>query len=338
MTALAAVWSGTSFSLQQVPFPDLADGEVLVEIELSTVCGSDLHTVAGHRSTPVPTVLGHESVGRVVSIGADATVAVGDRVVWTVGTACDTCRRCVRGVPQKCVDLRKYGHTAISDRWTLNGGFATHIHLLAGTRAVVVPEDLPATLLAPAGCATATVVCAARRIGLSPGDAVAVLGCGMLGLTAVAYALDRGAASVVACDPDPARRAAASDIGASAVCAPEELAEVARGADAIFELSGSSSSVAAALDVVDLGGRIALVGSVFPSSAVEFDPERLVRNLVTIVGSHNYAPADLVEAVKFLQRTPAAQLLATAVGMPHPLEEIDAAFVSGRSAVRGAVG
>ncbi|QCB49856.1 alcohol dehydrogenase [Rhodococcus sp. PAMC28707] len=338
MTALAAVWSGSAFSLQQVPFPDLADGEVLVEIELSTVCGSDLHTVAGHRSTPVPTVLGHESVGRVVDIGTGATVAVGDRVVWTVGTACGACRRCVRGVPQKCVDLRKYGHAAISDRWILNGGFATHIHLLAGTRAVVVPEDLPAALLAPAGCATATVVCAARRIGLAAGDAVVVLGCGMLGLTAVAYALDRGATSVLACDPNPARRAAASEIGATAVCAPEELADIGRGADAIFELSGSSSSVAAALEVVGLGGRIVLVGSVFPSSAVAFDPEFLVRNLVTVSGSHNYAPSDLVEAVEFLQRTPAAHLLAAAVGERHPLEEIDAAFASGRSAVRGAVG
>ncbi|MDJ0392471.1 zinc-binding dehydrogenase [Rhodococcus sp. G-MC3] len=337
MTAFAAVWSGSEFSLLPVPLPDLGDGEALVEVELSTVCGSDLHTVAGHRTTPVPTVLGHESVGRVVGVGPGATVEVGDRVVWTVGTACGTCTRCARGVPQKCLDARKYGHEPITDRWTLNGGFATHVHLLAGTGIVVVPEDLPAALLAPAGCATATVVCAARRIGLAEGDAVVVLGCGMLGLTAIAYALDRGAASVVACDPDPSRRASASEIGASAVCTPGELADVGLGADAIFELSGSTSAVAAALDVVELAGRIALVGSVFPGAAVELNPESIVRNLVTVVGSHNYALIDLVEAIEFLRRTPSGGLLAGAVGEPYALEEIGTAFASGASEVRSAL-
>ncbi|GGG24045.1 alcohol dehydrogenase [Rhodococcoides trifolii] len=333
MTPTAAVWSGHGFSIREMPWPDLAEGEVLVEVEMSTVCGSDLHTVGGHRSTPVPTILGHESVGRVVQSNGQATV--GDRVVWTVGTSCGACRRCLRGIPQKCLHVRKYGHEAMTDEWSLNGGFASHVHLLNGTGIVAVPEHLPAGLLAPAGCATATITCAARRVNLDAGDAVVVLGCGMLGLTAVAYARDRGAASVLACDPDPARRRQAMALGADAACSPDELTTTTAtfGVDVVFEVSGQSSSVSAALAIVELGGRIALVGSVFPGPSVDVNPERIVRDLVTVVGSHNYALPDLVEAVDFLGRTAA---LSSVVGPPRPLRDIEATF-SGEGYPRSAL-
>ena len=193
-TATAAVWSGIDggFSLQRQPFPRLRPGEVLVAVELATICGSDLHTIAGDRPTPVPTVLGHETVGSIITTGGAAyghdgkMLGTGDRITWTIGTACGDCRRCRRGIPQKCLTVRKYGHEAIDDHWRLNGGLATHCHLIAGTGLVRVPEGLPAAAAAPANCATATVVCAARRVNLSADDSVVVLGCGMLGLTAVA--------------------------------------------------------------------------------------------------------------------------------------------------------
>ncbi|WP_222638910.1 zinc-binding dehydrogenase [Rhodococcus sp. BP-316] len=328
MTPIAAVWSGDRFSIRELPRPELDPGGVLVEVEMSTVCGSDRHTVAGHRRTPVPTVLGHESVGRVIEVRGDAGVAVGDRIVWTVGTACGACRPCAGGVPQKCRNGRKYGHERMTEAWMLNGGFASHVHLVSGTGTVVVPERLPAALAAPAGCATATVVNAARRVDLGEGDRVVVLGCGMLGLTAIAYARDRGAASIVACDPDADRRAAARELGADVGCAPEHLADAAatNGADAVFEMSGAPSSVSAALDVVSMAGRVSLVGSVFPTSPVSVDPERLVRELITVVGSHNYRRDDLVEAVAFLARTPAATLLADLVGPCLALADVGRAF------------
>ena len=189
----AAVWSGvdSGFALVDQPVPDLGPGELLVEIELATICGSDLHTINGDRETPLPTVLGHEAIGRIVA--ADGPVAdasgdplqIGDRVTWTIGTSCGQCRRCRRGVGQKCQQVRKYGHEAMDDHWQLNGGFGSHIHLLGGTGLVRVPDELPADVVTPANCATATVTCAARRIGLQADDVVVVLGCGMLGLTAV---------------------------------------------------------------------------------------------------------------------------------------------------------
>lgn len=322
-TATAAIWSGQGFSVEELPIPDLRPGELLVEVELATICGSDLHTVSGRRSTPVPTVLGHEAVGRVVAAASGAPASVGDRVVWTIGTACRHCRRCRRGLPQKCTAVRKYGHERIDDHWALNGSLASHVHLVAGTGVVIVPDDLPAALLAPAGCATATVTAAARRIGLSSDDVVVVVGCGMLGLTAIAYALDLGVSTVVAAEVDASRRGLAAELGASS-CHPDRLSDHVGpdGADAVLELSGHADAVRAALDAAGIGGRVALVGSVAPGPAVALDPEAVVRSLTTIVGSHNYTAADLEEAVSFLGRTTHREQLAALVSEPTGLHRI----------------
>ncbi|NIK58467.1 zinc-binding dehydrogenase [Kribbella shirazensis] len=331
-TATAAVWSGVEagFTVDTLPLPALRRGEVLVRTELATICGSDLHTINGDRPTPLPTVLGHEAIGHVVATGGDVTAAdgqpvrQGDRITWTIGTACGTCRRCRRGISQKCLSVRKYGHEAIDDHWKLNGGFGTHVHLVAGTGVVKVPDQLPATVATPANCATATVTCAARRTELDADDVVVVLGCGMLGLTAVAYARDRGCSTVIASDVDPSRRELAALFGATAVVEPQDLAAITSeyGADVVFELSGNSRAVQSAFGVVDLGGRIALVGSVSPAPEISFEPSGFVKNLTTVVGCHNYRVDDLVEAVAFLGRTPAQALFADLIPAPYALADI----------------
>lgn len=333
----AAVWSGVDegFSVGLQPLPELRPGEVLVRTELATICGSDLHTINGDRPTPLPTVLGHEAIGQVVassgSVAADGSpVAEGDRLTWTIGTSCGSCRRCVRGIPQKCLAVRKYGHEAIDGHWRFNGGFGEYVHLVAGTGLVRLPADLPAAVATPANCATATVVCAARRVGLTGDDVVVVLGCGMLGLTAVAYARHLGCATVIASDVDPSRRALATRFGATVAVAPADLAGAARehGADVVLELSGASPAVRSALEVVDMGGRIALVGSVSPGPEAGFEPSGFVKNLTSVVGCHNYRVDDLVEAVGFLGRTPVQRLFGELVPEPYALHDIDAAVAA----------
>ncbi|MFE2729473.1 zinc-binding dehydrogenase, partial [Kitasatospora sp. NPDC059327] len=234
---------------------------------------------------------------------------------------------------QKCESVRKYGHEAITDHWRFNGGLATHCHLAAGTGLVLVPDDLPAEVAAPANCATATVVCAARRTELTAGDSVVVIGCGMLGLTAIAYARDMGARHVIACDLDAGRRHLALEFGASVACSPGALETAVKefGSDVIFELSGHHRAVQSALDLVGLDGRVALVGSVSPGPQVAFEPNTFVRNLTRVVGSHNYAVEDLAEAVDFLVRTPMRDRFAELVPASFPLTEIDAAVAAART-------
>lgn len=320
--AIVLLDAGPTFERIEVPDVRLRHGEVLVVVELATVCGSDLHTVLGRRSAPTPLVLGHEQVGRVMALGPGdppltvdgVAVALGNRVVWGVAAACGECRRCTGGFPNKCETLRKYGHDRLDPDWTLSGGLATHVHLLVGTPIVVVGEDLPATVVAPASCATATVaavIAAATGIRSLAGATVLVSGCGMLGLTAIAMAHERGA-RIVAVDPDPSRRELARRFGADRVADSSgpamgsALAEIEpSGVPAwtvALELSGSTDAIDALLPLADVGAVLVLAGSVFPSRPVALDAEGVVRGLVTIRGVHNYLPEHLVAAVTFLER------------------------------------
>ncbi|MGX5696987.1 zinc-binding dehydrogenase [Agromyces soli] len=355
----AMVWHepGRAHEPIAVPGVELRPGEVLVEIELATVCGSDVHTVQGHRRTPAPTVLGHEQLGRVVALGPGGAsaidgspLALGDRVVWTVTASCGSCERCRRGLPQKCLELRKYGHERLERGWELSGGFATHVHLLRGTGIVRVPEGLAAELAAPSSCSTATAV-AALEAGAGPvgpggsaaaaprldGTTVLVGGAGMIGLAVTALATEAGA-DVVVVDPDLARRATARRFGAEAALDPADgaLAEQIGGhglaaPTVAVEASGAASSVRALLEACEVGGTVVLVGSVSPGPAVELDPEQVVRRLLTVTGVHNYAPRHLQRAIEFLSGDPGGFARDTLVGARLALDELDAALAAAAS-------
>ncbi|MDQ0642670.1 alcohol dehydrogenase catalytic domain-containing protein [Microbacterium murale] len=329
--ATAKVWLGVGQEHETVAVPGvgLGHGDVLIAIELSTICGSDVHTVQGHRQVPTPLVLGHESVGRVIAIGEGGTTAadgaplrIGDRVVWSVTVSCGTCDRCTAGLTQKCRTLAKYGHERIGPRWELTGGFASHVHLRAGTTIVRVPEALPAAVLAPASCATATAWAAVvRGVGgrSLEGKRVLVYGAGLVGISAVAIAADEGA-EVTVVDPSPSRRAFAERFGGTAAAAASGPS------DLVIEASGHA--VADAIAAADIGGTVVLVGSVFPAEPVPFDAESAVRRMLTVTGVHNYTGADLAAAVGFLAGRGRAYPFADVVGAVHPLDEVDAALAA----------
>lgn len=329
---------GTAFRMVAATVPaEPGPGEVVVAVDLATVCGSDLHTTRGHRPSPAPGVLGHEQVGRVVAVGAGgprsvdgAPVRVGDRVVWSVAASCGACRRCRRGIPQKCTDLVKYGHQPLDETRPLTGGFATHCVLAPGTAVVAVPRAVPDLVAAPASCATATVAAVLDAAGpVGPGDRVLVTGAGMLGVTAVAMAARAGAEVVVA-DPHAERRDRALRFGAAAAVPVAG----GRGFDVALELSGAPAAVRSCLDALDVGGTAVLAGSVSPGPALDLDPERLVRGLHRVVGVHNYAPRHLADAVAFLAAEHDRLPFVEFTGGPFPLDDLDAAFAA--AAVPGA--
>lgn len=165
------------FESRTVPLPEhLQPGELLVQISLATICGSDLHTVSGRRSAPLPCVLGHEAVGHVL-VSERPGIAPGQRVTWTLADSCGECPACTQwGLPQKCSRLFKYGHAALADGSGLNGCYATHIVLRAGTFVLPVPEGLSDALVAPANCALATIVNALDGVGLESSGSCGVDG------------------------------------------------------------------------------------------------------------------------------------------------------------------
>lgn len=343
------VWSATArpHEARLISAVRLGPGDALVELEYATVCGSDLHTVSGRRSAPVPLVLGHEQLGRVVAVGegtltaAGLPLAVGDRVVWSLTVSCGDCDRCQRGLTQKCRTLRKYGHEQFTPEWSLSGGFATHMQLLAGTTIVTISDDLPPEVAAPLTCGTATAVAAldhAAQITDLDGATVLVTGAGLVGLTAIAIATDRGA-RVIAADPNSQRRALAERFGAAHTAdptlpdtAPGSLHDALRelgaeeGVHVVIEASGNAAAVAQAINTLDLGGVAVLVGSVHPVGQVPIDPESMVRGLRSIRGLHNYTAAHLEQAVEYLLDRHDAYPFRELVGAEFSLADIDSAI------------
>ena len=347
---VAMVWNepGRPHDALAAPGVRLSPGEALVEVELATICPSDVRTVRGERVAHAPLVLGHEQVGRVVAVGdgvrrADGVpLELGDRVVWSVTVSCGECDRCTRGVPQQCRSLAKYGHERVHRGWELSGGFATHVQLRVGTDIVRVSEDVPSRVLAPASCATATAVAAldaaSARVDLD-GALVLVTGAGLIGLTVAAMAVEAGA-EVIVSDPDASRRAFARGLGAVAVdpaarsTSPERLdmtlaAFERRGLPEVLaavETSGAPSAVRTTIGSLGVGGVGVLVGSVAPGSEVCLDPESLVRRLATIAAVHDYTGAQLSRAVAFLERSWRRVPFDELVGATHPLAELDDAL------------
>ena len=347
----AMVWQGEGRPHEPIAVPGvcLDAGELLVEVELATVCGSDVHIALGLRNTATPVILGHEQVGRVVAVGEGATasngtpVVPGMRVVWSVTVSCGACDRCERGLTQKCRSLAKYGHDRLHRGWELSGGFASHVQVRAGSTVVLLDESVPAEVAAPASCATATVVAALEAASASiplAGATVLITGAGMLGLTATALATDAGA-HVIVSDPVAARRSAAFDFGAARVADPAvgHLAVTGLGgvlaASAaagnpepliVLEMSGSPTAVRSALRVVGVGGVVVLVGSVSPGAEIGLDPELLVAKHLTLRGVHNYSGRHLEQAVGYLTGAWHSYPFAALVGETLPLERIDEAL------------
>lgn len=310
---------GKPLVIEDRPLPEPGPGEALVEVIACMLCASDLHTHSGRRTGPTPCILGHEIVGRVVACGPEQSAPVGQRVTWSVCASCQQCERCLLEIPQKCTRLFKYGHQPEVDPFA--GGLADHVLLRPGSAITPVPDAIPDLVAASANCSTATVAGMIRAVGTPLlGKRVLILGAGVLGLTATAMARHAGASAVVVRDPIPEQRERALRFGATAV-----EADGKGEADVVFELAGRASAVEAALRSAAIGGTIVLAGTVSPTPGVTFDPEWIVRRLLTIRGAHNYAPQDLRAALDFLAKIdlrPFEELI-TAV---FPLSEVNEAF------------
>ncbi|MBX3422045.1 MAG: zinc-binding dehydrogenase [Pirellulaceae bacterium] len=308
------------FKFEELSIPALADGEVLVRILCSTLCGSDLHTIRGARSQPTPSILGHEAVGCVARVAGQATtiqgqqLRVGQRVTWSICVSCGHCQRCLHGLPQKCQRLAKYGHQAAEGRLALSGGLAQYMVLRPETSIAIVPTGIPLAVASLANCAVSTIAAAYRATGSPQGLRVAIMGAGMLGLTAAAYANFNQAEQVTVMDVDPARLSWACEFGATQAVLVTKLSsdhnsmaqstfeslDASRRFDLVLELSGAPGAVETAIEVADVGGKVALVGSVMPSPGIMLDPESVVRRCLSVFGIHNYAPQDLNAALHFL--------------------------------------
>ena len=209
-----------SFELVQLPEPECAPDEVIVQVTTCGICGTDRAIFRGEAPATWPVVLGHEFSGVLVEVGSEVTgLSIGDRVAVDPNVVDGTCFFCRRGETNLCSGLSPLGITR-------NGGFAEFAAVPA-TNAYRLPETVSVehgSLVEPLACCVRGIDQA--RIGL--GDLVAVLGAGPIGCLLIQLARIQGAGTILAVEPDIARRDHAIAAGADLTCGPEEAVAVLR--------------------------------------------------------------------------------------------------------------
>jgi Zn-dependent alcohol dehydrogenase len=264
-------------AVEDVTLIDPGDGQVVVRLEASAICITDTVSVDGFSPSTRPFVPGHSATGIVEEVGAGVSKAkVGERIILAGTMECGVCYQCQRGAPSQCDKLwetvfsapQVIGH-ADSDGTAIvadGGAGAFAERMVYHERCFgVVESDLPAEQLALLGCGGISGIGAVVEIArVQPGDSVAVLGCGHLGLWMIQAARASGAERIFAIEPLAHRRALAGDLGATDLIDPadgdpeEHVRSLTsgRGADVALEATGSSSGMEQVFGLARQGGIV----------------------------------------------------------------------------------
>jgi L-iditol 2-dehydrogenase len=259
------------FELVDLPRPVPGADEVLIEVAACGICGSDVHGYDGASGRRIPpVVMGHEAAGTIVSIGSDVSgFQAADRVTFDSTVYCGHCHFCLAGQVNLCDDRQVIG--VFCGEYRRSGAFAEYL---------VVPERilyrLPADFEFAEAAMLEAVAVALHAIAISPvsaGQAVLVIGAGMIGLLLLQGARAAGAAQVYVSDIDESRLQLARELRASeTLClSGDELTTRVqqltggRGVDVVLEAVGRSETIAAGLDCIRKGGTVTLVGNISPS-------------------------------------------------------------------------
>jgi S-(hydroxymethyl)glutathione dehydrogenase/alcohol dehydrogenase len=307
-------------SVEDVTRSDPSPQEVVVKAAATGLCHTDLHFLDGHLTCPTPTILGHETAGIVVEVGRDVRgLAPGDHVIGCLSAFCGTCEYCLTGRPSICegaAALTRHGSVPrLADRDA--NPISQFMHLSAFAEEVLVHQNavvkvnpaMPLDRAALIGCAVMTGFGAVSHTAkVSPGESVAVIGCGAVGLSIVQCARLAGALDIVAIDVNPERLAIARALGATATVAPQEGNIVdqvrdltdGRGVHVAYEAVGRADLVESALLMTRKGGLAVMVGLLPPDQklSLPFAPFVAERRLMGCDMGSNRFKVDMPRLVE----------------------------------------
>jgi S-(hydroxymethyl)glutathione dehydrogenase/alcohol dehydrogenase len=323
--------------------------EVLVRTKAVGVCRSDLHFIDGVYPHPLPVIPGHEAAGVVEAVGSDvARLKVGDHVITCLSAFCGTCEHCVTGQLSLCQDQSVKRREGDAPKLTLNGqvlpqflnlsAYAEQM-LIHENACVAVRPDMPLDRAAVIGCAVTTGAGAIfNQSRIEPGQSVAVIGCGGIGLAAINAAKIAGAGRIVAIDPQPSKRALALKLGATEALAPEgdkphqAIVEMTGGGvDFAIEAVGRTATVEMAWNILKRGGTATVLGMVPPGEHVQIHgPTFLQAKRIqgSMMGMNRF-PVDIPRLVDFYMS--GALDLDSIIARRIPLAEINTAVDDLRS-------
>jgi S-(hydroxymethyl)glutathione dehydrogenase/alcohol dehydrogenase len=285
----------TKLAIETVTSEEPRGDDVLVRIKAAGLCHTDLEVIEGSLRYPMPIVLGHEAAGIVEAAGPEAPgVAVGDHVILSWNPHCGHCFYCDRDLPILCESYLAHGpqavafdgrhHARLADGRELKqlmflGAFAEYC-IVPAQQAIVVPKELPFDRACLIGCGVMTGVGAALNVAhIAYGDAVMVIGCGAVGLSAVQGARLAGAGAIVAVDLDDRKLDLAEAMGATArinagrddaVAAARRHGTSGRGVDVVLEAAGSPAGFRLSVEAVRPGGEVVWLGKTDVEADVNF--------------------------------------------------------------------
>lgn len=318
-------------SIEEVTVDPPGPEEVLVRIRAAGLCHSDLSVINGNRPRPVPMVLGHEAAGEVVEVGAAIRdLRPGDRVVMTFQPSCGRCLPCAEGRAALCVPgaaanangVLMSGETRLNARDTAIhhhcgvSGFAEYAVISRHSMVKVDAMDVPFTHLALFGCAVQTGVGAVMNTcRVQPGQSVAIVGLGGVGLAALLGAVAAGATEIVAVDLAEDKLALARNLGATRCYNAQEAdvvesirSDTGGGVDHAVELAGAVPAFELAYAVTRRGGQTVTAGLASPTSAFRIPAVNLVADERVVKGSYMGSCVPLRDIPRFINLFRAGKL------------------------------
>ena len=298
---VAMYYSNDDIRIEEMPVPQIGSGELLIKIEASGICGSDV--MEWYRKNRAPLVLGHEIAGEIVDVGKGVRYNIGERVTASHHVPCNTCYYCLNGHHTVCDTLRTTNFDP--------GGFAEYVRLpsINVDRGVYpIPDNVSleeATFTEPLAC----VIRGQRKANIKPGQTVLVLGSGIAGLLHIQLARALGAGLIIATDIVDYRLKAAKKFGAKhAINAKENVPEFikdvndGRLADLVIVCTGATSAIEQALKSVDRAGTILFFAPTKEGVTMPFSiNETFWRKDVILTTSYAGAPVDHHIALKLIK-------------------------------------
>ncbi len=310
---------GTPLQIEDVAISKPGPREVLIRAAATGVCHSDLHFMEGHYPTPMPTVLGHECAGVVEQVGSEVrTVKPGDHVVTCISAFCGHCEFCVGGHLSLCNepdvnrskdDAPRLGSAKAPMTQFLNlSAFAERL-LVHENACVKIRADMPLDRAALLGCATITAYgSVVRTAGVRPGQSVAVIGCGGVGLATINTAQIAGAGRIIAIDMVAGKEQLACDFGATDFIDASEgdvwkkvLGLTNGGVDHAFEAIGRADTASDAFRMLRRQGIATVIGMIPVGQKVQINGYELLQEKQlrgSMMGSNQF-PVDIPRLVEF---------------------------------------
>ena len=315
--------SSKPLSIEEIIISPPLENEVLVEVKGAGLCHSDLSVINGSRVMPLPLVIGHEGAGEVVEVGsAVKDIKIGDHVSFQFSPSCGRCRRCLEGRPQVCElaaatkgkGQLMSGGSRLSD---LDGNVLNHhtgvscmsqYSVVDRGSVVVIDKSVNIQDAALFGCAVMTGVGAVINTArIRPGDSVAIIGLGGVGLNGIIGAKLGGAETIIAVDIDPSKFIRAKELGATHCFDSrnndtiEEIRELTKGGvDFAIDLAGVIPAMNTAYELIRYGGVVVTAGLSPINTQFSFNHSDLVAQEKSILGSYMGSCVPVRDVPRFL--------------------------------------